>query len=153
VEFNVRLLANDLTNQDKGFDWFLLAQRLELTADEVERIRNCSSSSPYLMSSSPANQTYDLLSLWVNRYTDEHAGEEGGLSAGEVLMRVLREMGVEEEIIGRNVVTSFASGSEKERSENLASVEKSFAKLNTNSDIAHEDRDFTKVGLADSSFA
>ncbi len=91
----------------------------------------------------------------MNRYTDEHAGEEGALSAGEVLMRVLREMGVDEEIIGRNVVTSFSSGggSEKERSENLTSVEKSFAKLNTNSDIAHEDRDFTKVGLADSSFA
>ncbi len=152
VEFSIRLLANDLTNQEKGFDWFVLAQKLDLNSDEVERIRNCSSSSPYLMSSSPANQTYDLLTLWVNKYNREHADEEGGLSAGEVLMKILKEMNVDDEIINRNVVSSGglnATGShlEKEKSENLTSVEKSFAKLNTNSDIPHEDRDFTKVGL------
>ena len=73
TEFNLRLLANDLTNQEAAFEWLALAQRLELSAEETDRVRNSSSNSPYLMSSSPANQTYDMLTLWQNKYVRDNA--------------------------------------------------------------------------------
>ncbi len=74
TEFNLRLLANDLTNQEAAaFEWLALAQRLALSAEETDRVRNSSSNSPYLMSSSPANQTYDMLTLWQNKYVRDNA--------------------------------------------------------------------------------
>lgn len=151
LEFNIRLLANDLANAEKPFDWLTLAQKLDLNADEIEKIRNSSSNSPYLMSSSPANQAYDMLFYWVNKYNDAHVeDEEDHPSAGEILQKALKDLNIDEDIINRNI-SNYSnvpnSSSVHEKAENIISVEKSFAKLNTTSniEIPMEDRDFTKV--------
>lgn len=161
TEFNLRLLANDLANQEKPFEWLTLAQRLDLSAEETDRIRNSSSNSPYLMSSSSANQTHDMLTLWHNKYVRENADQLDNSpdfpSAGEVLLKALKDLETDEEIITRNM-TSCAGGAgagqvsvsatQERVAENVASVERSFAKLSVASNVsitaAPEDRDFTK---------
>lgn len=161
TEFNLRLLANDLANQEKAFEWLTLAQRLDLSAEETDRIRNSSSNSPYLMSSSSANQTHDMLTLWHNKYVRENADQLENSpefpSAGDVLLKALKDLETDEEIITRNM-TSYVGGAgagqvsvsatQERVAENVASVEKSFAKLSVASNVsipaAPEDRDFTK---------
>ena len=75
-------------------------------------------------------------------------------SAGDVLLKALKDLEIDEEIISRNIV-SYTGGSGnaaavggsggQERADNLASVEKSFAKLGVADEgVPHEDRDFTK---------
>lgn len=143
IDFNLRLLANDLNNADRSFDWTQLAGKLNLNSDEVESIRHMSSSSPLLLSASPANQTYDMLTVWMNKFStslDYNLQADSG--PGELLLKALREMGVEEEIISRNMtsaspqhtITAPSTGlvTSGSQAENVYSVEKSLAKLNLN---------------------
>ena len=68
-----------------------------------------------------------------------------------MLLKALKDLEIDEEIISRNIV-SYTGGSGNaavvggsERADNLASVEKSFAKLGVADEgVPHEDRDFTK---------
>ena len=140
VEFNIRLLSNDLNNSDKAFDWVQLAQKLGLNGEEIDLIRHSSSGSPYLLSSSPANQTYDMLVYWTNKYGKETADLDGEqhLSGGDIIQRALKELVVDEEIISRNIsspsYTNLAATqlSIQAQNDNALSVEKSFAKLHIN---------------------
>ena len=140
VEFNLRLLANDLSNSEKPFDWTILAQMLELNNDEIESIKHLSSASPSLLSASPANQTNDMLVFWTNKYNRELLTDaETRESSGEVLHRALRQLNIDEEIINRNMVSSFSSAAAAAAQnnntiqyENVYSVEKSLAKRNIN---------------------
>jgi hypothetical protein len=151
VDFNLRLLANDLNNADKPFEWTQLAARLGLTAEEVDAVRHMSSSSPLLLSASPANQTHDMLCAWHSKCTANlldfgavQAAAEA--SPGELLLPALRDLGVDEDIIQRNITSSFAAAAtaagsggaghtlsaSSTQAENIYSVEKSLAKLNIN---------------------
>ena len=111
VEFNIRLLANDLTNSDDEFDWTKLAQRLDLTDAEIEYIRHSSSGSPTLLSASPANQTYDMLHFWTNKLSkDELATSSSILIAdsasaayGDILLKALRDLAVDDKTISKNM--------------------------------------------------
>jgi ankyrin len=147
IEFNLRLLANDLNNSDKPFDWTNLAILLELSNDEIEMLKHSSSASPNLLSASPANLTYDMLTYWVNKYNKqiEYLSQQPleqqqqlmpQLTTGEILLRALRSLNVDEEIINRNSSSSFPSSTQLNNvnaaSENIYSVEKSLAKLNLN---------------------
>jgi len=158
VEFNLRLLANDLNNADKPFEWISLAQKLELTNEEIDLIRHSSSASPNLLSSSPANQTHDMLVFWHNKYHKEYDYESANYqSSGEVLLKALKELKIDEEIINKNMLfsstnnisaTNAATSLSVQNVENLISVEKSFAKLNLQNDKAIneplEERDIMK---------
>ena len=134
VEFNLRLLANDLNNNDKPFDWLSLAQKLDLNSDEVDSIKHSSSASPNLLSASPANQTYDMLIYWTNKYNKYESVDfsQPTHSSGEVLLKVLRELNIDEEIINRNISSSYSSTNLNQHLDNVLSVEKSLAKLNLN---------------------
>lgn len=131
VEFNLRLLANDLNNNEKQpFEWLTLASKLQLSTDEIEYLKHCSSSTNAI-TASPANQTYDLLTYWSNKLNKNE------ISYGELLLNALRELNIDEEIISRNLIasTSTTIGSSQTQSsinENAYSVEKSLAKLNLN---------------------
>ena len=165
VEFNLRLLANDLNNCDKQppFSWVSLAQKLKLSADEIDAIRHSSSGSPSLLSASHANLTHDMLTYWTNKY-NKYESVDFNLpehASGEVLLKAMRELQVDEDIIQRNLsATSTNVGAES-----ALSVEKSLAKLNLNlhelldakkedatttvtttrTIVQHEDRDLIKV--------
>jgi hypothetical protein len=136
IEFNLRLLANDLNNSDKPFEWIHLAQKLELNNEEIDLIRHSSSASPNLMSSSPANQTYDMLIYWTNKFNKENF--DNSQSSGEIILKALKELTIEEDIINRNITFSSSSNIHSAnnlsvnniQTENIYSVEKSFAKLN-----------------------
>ena len=136
VEFNLRLLANDLNNSDKPFDWTILAQMLEMNTNEIETIKHLSSASPTLLSASPANQTNDMFVYWVNKYNKETADIEDRESAGEILMRALKQLNIDEELINRNLISSFSNSVTQTNPniqyDNVFSVEKSLAKLNLN---------------------
>ena len=134
-DFNLRLLANDLNNSEKPFDWQTLAQKLEMNADEIEMIRQSSSSSPLLLSASPANQTYDMLVYWINKYNRECALIPNQTPAGDVLMRALKELAVDEDIINRNVSTTYSSLSFGA----LNNLEKSLTKMQLQQGGQHDD--------------
>lgn len=122
VEFNLRLLANDLSNLVDNFDWIQLAKLLELNDQDVDLLKHSSSNSPNLLSASLANQTHDMLVYFVNKYNkDEH--DEQALSYGQMLTNALHQMGVEQDIIERN--SYFISGLLPQSTENIFSVEKS----------------------------
>jgi hypothetical protein len=179
IEFNLRLLANDLNNSEKQppFNWINMAQKLELTVDEIDTIKHSSSGSPNLLSASQANLTYDMLTYWTNKYNKYESVDfnQPAHSSGEILLRVMRELDVDEDIINRNLKsTSFSNSNlnnqqqQQQVAENALSVEKSLAKLNLNlhdlldannqepvsttatettvtRTIIHEDRDLIKV--------
>jgi hypothetical protein len=139
VEFNLRLLANDLNNMDGTFDWVVLAQKLDMTTQEIDYIRQSSSGSPNLLSSSPANQTYDMLTYWQNKIikdeqlNDASSVESNAITYGELLLKALKYLNVDEELINRNMFTSSTSFSNANQLESIYSVEKSLAKnLNLN---------------------
>lgn len=123
VEFNLRLLANDLNNSDKPFDWLNLAQLLDLSSEEVDMIKHSSSSSPLLLSASPANQTYDMFVYWINKYNRSIAGIDQATTSGEVLLKALKDLNIDEEIINRNISSSYSSIS------NINNIEKSLAQI------------------------
>ena len=172
VEFNFRLLANDLNNSDKPFDWTQLAAKLDLTNDEIESVKHMSSSSPLLLSSSPANQTFDMLTAWNNKFItslDYSLQLDAHAQPGDLLLKALRELAIDEEIINRNITSNFTSQATASptsaaqvastAAENVYSVEKSLAKLNLNLESpsaaasAHrfEDRDIIKDPESDES--
>lgn len=144
TEFNLRLLSNDLNNMDKPFDWNLLAQRLDLSDEEREAIKHSSSGSPNLMSASAANQTYDMLTYWMNKHNNNLDAQN--IPAGEVLLKALKDMNIDEEVINRNISSSYTTQNAANNNvnsassnvinntqlENIYSVEKSLAKLNLN---------------------
>jgi ankyrin len=150
IDFNLRLLANDLNNAEGlSFDWSQLASRLGLSSDEIDGIRHMSSSSPLLLSASPANQTFDMLTAWMNKFStslDFNLQMDAHASPGDALLRALRDMGVDEELIQRNITSNFSSSAaavagtgavhtlsgSNTQAENIYSVEKSLAKLNLN---------------------
>lgn len=145
LEFNLRLLSNDLNNSDRlpPFDWTRLAQRLDLTNDEIESIR-ASSASASVFQQNPSNQTHDMLVYWQNKYHNSQAltgdASPATHTAGEVLLNALRDLNIDEEIIQRNISSSYvtSSGGAGQQpsgsisAENIISVEKSLAKLNLN---------------------
>jgi hypothetical protein len=157
VEFNIRLLSNDLNNAEKPFDWINLAQRLELTNDEIEHIRHSSSSAANSLVASPANQTNDMLEYWINKQarareiilTADNSNELQQIPpSGETLLKSLRDLDIDDDIIQRNMVIygntiQLSNGGSLHQSslqsyqttaattaENIYSVEKSLAKLN-----------------------
>jgi ankyrin len=147
IDFNLRLLSNDLNNAEGfAFDWTQLAVRLGLSNDEVENVRHMSSSSPLLLSASPANQTFDMLTAWMNKFStslDFNLQLDAHVSPGDTLLKALRDMGVDEELIQRNITSNFSSAAgvassvhplsgSSTQAENIYSVEKSLAKLNLN---------------------
>lgn len=140
IEFNLRLLANDLNNSEKQppFNWITLAQKLDLTPDEIDTIKHSSSGSPNLLSASQANLTNDMLTYWTNKYNKYESVDfnQPAHASGEILLRVMRELDVDEDIISRNLKsTSFSSSNlnnQQMSNENALSVEKSLAKLNLN---------------------
>jgi hypothetical protein len=157
LDFNLRLLANDLNNSDRlpPFDWTRLAQRLDVSPDEIEALK-VSSAGASIFQQSPSNLTYDMLVHWQNKYNNmvadqlQAATDSGAPStsvpapAGEQLLSALRDLQIDEEIIQRNMSSSFvtsggpqsASRTQQQSSslsaENILSVEKSLAKLNVN---------------------
>lgn len=133
--FNLRLLANDLSNLVDAFDWVNLAKLLELTEHDIEQIKKLSSNSPNLLSASLANQTYDMLVYFVHKF-DEQAHDQHAASFGHVLSKALQEMGVEADLVERNSYT--LSGLLPQSAENIFSVEKSLNnKLNERGEHHH----------------
>jgi hypothetical protein len=145
IEFNLRLLSNDLNNTDPSFDWVVLAQKLDMTSQEIDYIRHSSSGAPNLLSSSPANQTYDMLTYWTNKLNKDELndaisnGSMGGLlnqiHYGDLLLKALKDLNVDEDIINRNMFSSSSNANLNSATqlENIYSVEKSLAKnLNLN---------------------
>jgi hypothetical protein len=147
IEFNLRLLANDLNNSDKQqFEWLQLAHKLELTTEEIDLIRHSSSASPNLLSSSPANQTYDMLIYFTNKFNREHLTFDSSNqmsnstteSSGDVLLRALKELNIDDDLINKNIAFSSTTNIsnvnnlsvQNVQADNYYSVEKSFAKLN-----------------------
>lgn len=137
LEFNLRLLANDLNNSERlpPFDWTRLAQRLDLTPEEIESVR-VSSAGASVFQQSPSNQTHDMLVHWHNKFNNSQAFAAGDRSpvpsAGEVLLNALRDLNTDEEIIQRNISSSGQQPTSALSAENIISVEKSLAKLNLN---------------------
>lgn len=145
VEFNLRLLSNDLNNSERAFDWTQLAARLGLTGDEIDTIKHASLSSANIFQISAANQTYDMLTHWVNKFNN--LDYNSPYSSGEVLLNALKDLNVDEEIINRNISSSYISSASQPQQQgsnaaapppantqfdNIYSVEKSLAKLNLN---------------------
>jgi ankyrin len=134
VEFNLRLLSNDLNNSERPFDWTQLAQRLQLSTDEIDTIKHTSLSSANVFHISPANQTYDMLNHWINKFNNNLDLNGQYVSSGEILLNALKDMNVEEDIITRNISSSFISNQtavapNSQQLDNILSVEKSLAKL------------------------
>lgn len=130
VGFNLRLLANDLSNLVDNFDWIQLAKLLELSDQDIDLLKHSSSNSPNLLSASLANQTHDMLVYFVNKFNkNEH--DEQVVSFGQLLTKALQQMGVEHDIIERN--SYMISSGLPQSTENIFSVEKSLNnKLNGN---------------------
>jgi hypothetical protein len=185
VDFNLRLLANDLTNMlifdhqhsspaagssaspqhhsATTFDWLQLAHRLELTSDEIDQLRSSSSSSPHLMSASPANQCYDMLVYWTHKYGRDLSvlNNPEAPPTGDVLLRALRDLNVEEDVIARNMIVANSmllspqihyqlnSTNSSQITEHILNAEKSLAKMrlhattgeSTHSSLTHHQRE------------
>ncbi|CAF0725360.1 unnamed protein product [Brachionus calyciflorus] len=162
VEFNLRLLANDLSNSIENFDWINLAKLLNLTEQDIEILKHSSSNSPNLLSASLANQTHDMLVYFANKYNKQQQGNLEQVSYGQILMKALLQMAVDQDIIDRN---SYLISNLPLSSENIYSVEKSLnnklSDLHLKEDVKstsssldqlkqsynivnHEDRDYIK---------
>jgi hypothetical protein len=146
LEFNLRLLANDLNNSDRvpPFDWTNLAQRLDLNVDEIDAIRQ-SSGGASVFQQSPSNQTYDMLTYWQTKLQTHFSDYNQPDTSGEILLNALKDLNTDEEVIQRNISSSFVTGLSaspsgggggggggNQAAENILSVEKSLAKLNLN---------------------